>query len=121
MTPIEDRGLVHLDFHETFPHVFWTSAWQPGSDTKDEHRYKLLSVRHLKAAKVRFVLLEELRDGSKRIIQEFEGPLEIFDADEMTRNLRQWFGVEFDQVDMTEVRTFQSFEERSKEIGWDVS
>src|SRR5262245_15884617 len=117
----EQQGLVHLDFQETFPHVFWTSPWVADPGSHSDHRYKLLTVRHKTALKVQAVLLEEWRDGTKRIIQRFEGPLAVFDAQDLARNLEQWFNVRFDQVDMREVTTFEEFDVRSREIGWEVS
>jgi len=39
----------------------------------------------------------------------------------MIRMLEQDFAVKFDRVDMSTVRTFDEFEARSRQIGWEVS
>ena len=121
MCPSEHQGLVHLDFRDTFPHVFWTSPWITEPDLHPQHRYKLLTVRHKAASKVQAVLLQEWRDGTKRIIQQFEGPLDVFDATDLSRSLEQWFHVSFEQVDMRSVKTFEEFEARARQIGWEAS
>ncbi len=111
-----DRGAVHLDFERTFPHVFWTSGWNA-----DGFRYKVLSVRHEPGGALDFVLLQEARDGSKTELLRWSGPADKIDAIADTIELfEEKFAVRFDRVDMSAIRTFEEFETRSREIGWEV-
>ena len=112
-----ERGAVHLDFEQTFPHVFWTSGWDANG-----FRYKVLSVRHEPDGAFEVVLLHEARDGSKTELQRWSVPADKFGASaDMIQMLEQKFSVTFDRVDMTSIRTFEDFETRSREIGWQVS
>jgi len=112
-----ERGAVHLDFEHTFPHIFWTSAWDA-----DGLRYKVLSVRHEPGGNFEVVLLHEARDGSKTELQRWSVPADKFGASaDMIQMLEQKFAVSFDRTDMSAIRTFEEFETRSREIGWQVS
>ena len=112
-----ERGAVHLDFEHTFPHIFWTSGWGA-----DGFRYKVLSMRHEPGGAFEVVLLHEARDGGKSELQRWSVPADKFGASaDMIQMLEQKFAVSFDCVDMSKIRTFDEFEARSKEIGWQVS
>lgn len=115
-------GFVHLDFERTFPHVFWTSNWGNDAEFPSGFRYKVFSRRHAPAGDLEVVLLQEARNGRKTEMQRWSVPPDKFDAsDEMIRMLEQDFSVKFDRVDMSAVRSFDEFEARSRQIGWEVS
>ena len=118
----EDGGLIQLDFEQTFPHVFWTSGWGTDGEYPDGFRYKVLSMRREPSGDFEVVLVHESRDGYKTEMQHWSVPAGSFDASaEMIQMLEQEFGVTFDRVDMSDVRTFEEFEARSRQIGWEVS
>lgn len=117
-----ERGFVHLDFERTFPHVFWTSGWGRDDEFPDGFRYKVFSIRHAPTGDFEVVLLHEGRDGRKTEMQRWSVPPEKFDAsDVMIQMLEQDLSIKFDRVDMSAVRTFDEFEARSRQIGWEVS
>lgn len=118
----EPVGFVHIDFEGSFPHIFWSSSWGQDSEFPDGFRYKVLSVRHEPGGDLEVVLLQELRDGTKTEMQRFSVPSDKFEASaEMIHMLGEQLGVTFDRVDLSGVRTFEEFETRSREMGWDVS
>ena len=118
----EPQGFVHVDFERTFPHVFWTSGWGQDAEFPDGFRYKVFSIRHAPGGDFDVVLVQELRDGSKTEMQRWSVPSDKFDAsDDMIRMLEEQFSVTFDRVDMSAVQTFEEFEAKSRQIGWEVS
>jgi len=117
-----ERGFVHLDFEHTFPHVFWTSGWSRDEEFPGGFRYKVFSLRHEPAGDFEVVLVQETGDGKKTEMNRWSVPPDKFGAsEEMIRMLEQDFAVKFDRVDMSTVRTFDEFEARSRQIGWEVS
>ena len=103
----EPRGFVHVDFERTFPHVFWTSGWGQESEFPDGFRYKVFSVRQEPSGDFEVVLLQELRDRTKTEMPRWSVPSDKFDArTEMIQRLEEQFGVTFDRVDMSSIRTF---------------
>jgi hypothetical protein len=116
-----ERGFVNLDFEYTFPQVFWISGWGRDKEFPDGFRYKVLSLRHVPGGDFEVALIHETRDGRKTELQRWSVPPDKFDAsDAMIQMLEQKFFVKFDRVDMSAVRTFEEFEARSREIGWEV-
>lgn len=117
----EPAGFVNLDFESTFPHVFWTSDWRQDSTYPHGFRYKVLSIRHEPKGEFEVVLIQELHNGEKTQMQRWSVPPDAFDtSEEMIGMLEEQFDVHFDRVDMSHIRTFEEFEARSIQSGWNV-
>jgi len=119
--PRGDEGIVNLDFEQTFPHVFWTSGWGVDDEYPGGFRYKVFSIRYEPSGDFEVVLVHESRDGYKTEMQRWSVPADGFDASaEMVQMLEQEFHVTFDRVDVSDIRTFEDFEARSRQLGWEV-
>lgn len=119
----EPQGLIHLDFEQTFPHIFWTSGWMQDSEYPEGCRYKVLSMRREPNGDIEVVLVQEARDGTKMVLQRLSVAFDDFAASaaDFIQMLEERLGVTFDRVDMTSVRTPEEFEAKSRQIGWEVS
>ena len=68
------------------------------------------------------VFVQEGRDGNKIELQRWSVPPDKFDSsNDMIQMLEQRLGVNFARVDMSEIRSFEEFEARSRQIGWEIS
>jgi hypothetical protein len=118
----EPEGFLELDFERTFPHVFWTSSWCTDDEYPNGFRYNVLSIRIEPAGHFEVVLLHETREGGKTEMKHWSLPAASFGASaEIIGMLEEEFGVTFERVDMSQVRTCEEFEARAKQMGWQVS
>jgi hypothetical protein len=116
------QGFVYFDFKHTYPHVLWSSGWGQDSEFPEGFRYKVFSVRLEPSGEFDVVLIQELKDGSKKEMLRWSVPSDKVDPSaDVIQKLEEQFGVTFERVDMSNVRTCEEFEARARQVGWEVS
>jgi hypothetical protein len=114
--------LPTVDFKDTFPHMVWVSSEGRDAEYPAGFRYKLLSVRSGDSRTVEFALVRELTGGDKIVALHAKGPLSKFNdaANGIVDDFSSLFSITFEKFDLSEIRTFEDFEARTKELGWIV-
>jgi hypothetical protein len=113
-------ALVTYDFVTCFPHVNWISNWSSDDEYPKGFRYKVLSVRHDPGCKVEVVVVMEEADGGKIERVRFDVATHAFDrnARSLVANLAARFKLDFEECDLSDVRTADEFAMRIEELGW---
>ena len=118
-----NKSAIHLDFEEVFPHIFWTSAWIINGEFPAGVRYKIFTARDKSKNEIDVVIIQETHKSKLELLRA-SIPLSKFDINK-ERNLvdmiEQKFQVKLDRVDMSTAITFDEFENKSKDIGWEVN
>jgi len=116
----EAAGFQHIDFITTFPFIDWVSEWGADESYPEGFRYKVVSVLREPETTTEFVLIRELRDGTKAELSRFTGAADRMSAvEEAIRRLGQQLSIRFQRFDMRAYRTFAAYKERAIELGWD--
>ncbi len=121
MTDDEFLGaLVTYDFVTRFPHVGWISNWSSDDQYPNGFRYKVLTVRHEPECKIEVVLVMAETGGNKIERLRFDVAADAFDKNvrSLVTKLAARFKIEFEEDDLSDVRTADEFERRTKELGW---
>jgi hypothetical protein len=113
-------ALVTYDFVTRFPHVGWISDWSSDDQYPDGFRYKVLTVRHEPERKIEVVVVMEEANGNKIERARLEVAADAFDknARSLVAKLAARFEIEFEEDDLSDVRTAEEFDKRTEEIGW---
>jgi hypothetical protein len=113
-------ALVTYDFVNRFPHVGWISNWSSDDQYPNGFRYKVLTVRHESERKIEVVLVMEEADGNKIERLRLDVAAGAFDKTvrSLVAKLAVRFRVEFEEHDLSDVRTADEFDERVEELGW---
>jgi hypothetical protein len=121
MTEDEFLGaLVTYDFVTCFPHVDWISNWSSDDQYPDGFRYKILTVRHDPERKIEVVLVMEEVSGNKIERLRLDVAADAFDRTvrSLVAKLAVRFEIEFEEHDLSDVRTADDFDKRIEELGW---
>jgi hypothetical protein len=122
--PLEPSAFIKLDFVRFFPQKIWVSDWGRDATYPDGFRYKILSVRDEKKGVVELVLLLEQDDGSKEEMHRVQlKPVKQVDkyARTFLDGLEEEHGIEFEEQDLSDVRTEEEFERAIAQYGWSSS
>jgi hypothetical protein len=113
-------ALVTYDFVTRFPHVSWISNWSSDDEYPKGFRYKVLTVRHDPGCKVELVVVMEEADGSKIERVRLDVATQAFDrnARSLVEKLASRFKLDFEEHDLSNVRTADEFDTRIEELGW---
>ena len=113
-------ALVTYDFVTCFPHVSWISNWSSDEQYPNGFRYKVLTVRHDSAQKIEVVVVMEETGGNKIERVRLDVAARAFDTTMRTlvARLAARFELEFQEHDLSNVRTADEFERRTEELGW---
>jgi hypothetical protein len=118
----EPEAYVRLDFIRTFPHIFWISSVSYDQEAPNGFRYKMFTVRHEPGMNVELILLRERDDGIKRVLAHMQGSMEKFGTtQDIIRELQSSANVEFEQFDLSSIRTFDDFRIHAIEVGWETA
>lgn len=113
-------GLPVVDFERYFPHLTAVSDEQTNGEYPDGVQYKFLTVRD-EVEKVVILALTR-REGKDKLARVFlaKGPIEGSESTlrKTVLGFAERTGLKFEFVDLQDVRTFEQFERRSKELGW---
>ena len=116
-----------MDLVRFFPHIFWVSNWAKDGQFPAGFRYKLLSVRDEKENKIELVTVMEEPGGIKTERDRITfSPLSAFErlAPGYVAKLEEAFGIKFERLDLTDIRSEADWEERCREEGfrnWEYS
>ena len=116
-------GYVNFDFLRWFPHLFWVSNWQQDDEYPAGYRYKVLSVQDERESRAEVAVVLELKDGTKSEVARTAGPLHGARSMAMhfTKGLADRFALEFEEQDLSDVRTQVEFDVRATQCGWLLS
>ena len=105
-------AVLSFDFQSCFPHKFWISDWSPAEDGADQFRYKIMSGRRAGRDAIQLVIVLERGDGTKEIMQDLDVRPEGFDrvASVFVSGLADEYGLDFEEQDFSECRTFDDFD-----------
>ena len=113
-------GLPVVDFQRYFPHLTVVSDEQTSREYPDGVQYKFLTVRD-EVEKVVILALTR-REGKDKLTRVFlaKGPIESSEPTlrKTVSNFAERTGLKFEFIDLRDLRTFEQFEVRSKELGW---
>jgi len=114
------EALVSFDFDETFPYKFWISTWSKDDSYPSGFSYKLLSVRNNRSGYVELVIVLEEPGGYKTEMKRLKIEQSAFDdvAWAFVRGFEETYGIEFQEQDFSQVKTFEQYKSLSNEMGW---
>jgi hypothetical protein len=113
-------GVPNIDFQRYFPHITAVSEEKVMKDFPDGVQYKFLTVRD--AIDNSIVVALTRKEGKERLVRVFlaRGPIE--GSEETLKKTVAKFsgtlGVSFEFIDLREIRTFEEFEARARDLGW---
>lgn len=113
-------GVVIFDFTSRFPHKFWVSSWAKDEQYPEGFRYKLLSVRPEPNGLIELVVLVEQTSGDKSEMTRLDISPSAFNrtAATFTAGLAEEYNLDFEELDLSSVRTEQHFREVVISAGW---
>jgi hypothetical protein len=113
-------ALVTYDFATCFPHVSWISNWSSDDQYPNGFRYKILTVRHDPRCKIEVVVVMEDADGGKIERVRLDVATEAFDriVRSLVAKLAARFELDFEEHDLSDVRTADDFETKIRDLGW---
>jgi hypothetical protein len=113
-------ALVSIDFSARFPHKFWVSSWSRDEQYPNGFRYKLLSVRPEPSGPIELVIVIEEVGGAKTEMSRLEVSPSAFDrtASTFVEGFTESYGIEFTELDLSNVRTAREFERLVSLSGW---
>jgi hypothetical protein len=119
--PDAPEGIVSFDFVRFFPHRFWTSNWAKDAEYPGGFRYKILSVRDEDKNTIEAVILREEPGGYKEETNRAPALTPAgFERDlaEIVAEMQRTFGIQFEEHDMSFVRSENEFLECMEDFGW---
>ena len=113
-------AVVVFDFASRFPHKFWISSWAKDEQYPHGFRYKLLSVRPEPEGLIELVVLVEQFLGEKSEMTRLNISPSAFNrtAATFTDGLAEEYNLNFEELDLSNVRTEQHFQEAVMAAGW---
>jgi hypothetical protein len=122
MTPenLNNSGFVDWDFIRYFPYKHWISNWANDDEYPDGYCYKLMTSRDTVTQKTDVVLVLAKTDGNKKQMLRHTVPSGDLDraAKLITEDIGEQFGLDFQEQDYSQVRTFDELVEVSQTFGW---
>jgi hypothetical protein len=114
------EGFVRFDFVNTFPHRFWVSNWASDEEYPSGYRYKILSVRPEPEGLIELVVLIEESSGAKTEMSRLRVSPSLLDraAERFVERIAGPHGLDFETIDLSDVRTEDEFERRIAQRGW---
>jgi hypothetical protein len=114
------EALVSFDFRQSFPHKYWISTWAKDESYPKGFRYKLLTVHNEQENMIEMVLVLEEPGGLKDEMKRMKVSPSAVDRTcaIFTDGLAEEHGVQFDELDLSTVRSAKEFEQRVTEAGW---
>ena len=113
-------ALTTLDFVTHYPHKYWISNWAKDDAYPAGFRYKLLSVRPEPDDLIELMLVLEQPGGQKMVMKHLDVSPSAFDrtAQTFVEGLSEAYGLDFELLDLSSVRTSEEFERVVSEAGW---
>ncbi len=114
------EALVSMDFSQTFPHKYWISTWSKDESFPKGFRYKILTVHDEQEDMIEIVLALEEPGGLKNEMERMNVSPSAADRTcaIFTDGLAEEHGIQFEELDLSEVRSEEEFERRVTEAGW---
>jgi hypothetical protein len=113
-------GLPVVDFQRYFPHITAVSEEKVVKEFPEGVQYKFLTVRD-ETEKVVIVALTR-KEGKDRLVRVFLAKGPIAGSEETLRKTVAKFadtiGMNFEFIDLRNLKSFEEFEIRAKELGW---
>lgn len=113
-------GIVVIDFTSRFPHKFWISSWSMDEQYPSGFRYKLLSVRPEPDGPIELVIVLEDSTGAKTEMSRLDVDQSALDrmSAVFLQGLTEEYGLDFELLDFSHVRTSHEFERQAAAAGW---
>lgn len=104
-------AILHLDFRSFFPAISWVSDVGNDAEFPTGFAYRVLSARHEPSGDFECVVVRQVADGSKTILQRFVLPKNEFPAgiDALVGEYETLFSVRFARRDLSQARTPEEF------------
>ena len=112
--------LTTLDFATRYPHKYWISDWSKDETYPDGFRYKLLSMRPDPGDFIELLLVLEQSGGEKTVMKHLDVAPSAFDrtAQTFVEGLAEAYGLDFELLDLSAIRTSEEFGRVVAEAGW---
>ena len=109
-----------IDFKTWFPHKGWLSSWSRDELYPQGFRYKLLAMRPEPRGLVEMLLVLEDAAGSHKEEARVHATAHAVDARAatFTEGLGKHYGITFEDVDLSQVRTEDELIASLKVVGW---
>ncbi len=114
------EALVSVDFNATFPHKYWISDWSKDQSYPKGFRYKLLTVHHEEDDMIEMVVVLEQPGGLKDEMERMKisSSAAARTCAIFVDGLAKEYGIEFEELDLSAVRSAQDFERSITDAGW---